>query len=135
MKNRKQTIDKILSTIDWKKIKSYHTKLGIKWEYEVDKQVFKKVPSIPELRDDLSSILNHMLEEELEYISYGSWIVFWVSGDIRVVFRLVDLSFEDAKDARENLQAALADAVKDEDYEKAAIIRDEINNINTKKCQ
>lgn len=133
MKNQKQAIDKILSSIDWKKIKSYHTKLGIKWEIEIDKQLIKRIPSVPELRDDLSSILHHMVEKELDYMSYGSWIIFWINGDIRVVFRLADFSFEDSKMIKEadgkELEEALQKAIDNENYEYAAVIRDEINNI------
>jgi len=134
MKNYKQAIGKVIESIDWKKIKSYHAKLGIQWEYEIDKEIVKKVPSIPELRDELSSILNHMAEEQLDYISYGSWIVFWdveSSHEIRVIFRLADFSFEDSvKPNREKLEVDLQKAVESEDYEYAAVIRDEINNMN-----
>jgi len=134
MKDYKQAIGKVIASIDWRKIKSYHAKLGIKWEYEIDKEIVKKVPSIPELREELSSILNHMAEERLDYISYGSWVVFWdvETHEIRVIFRLADFSFEEAsKPKKEKLEIALQKAVDSEDYEYAAVIRDEINNMNT----
>jgi hypothetical protein len=134
MKDYKQAIGKVIASIDWKKIKSYHAKLGIQWEYEIDKEIVKKVPSIPELRDELSSILNHMAEERLDYISYGSWVVFWdvsASYEIRVIFRLADFSFEDSPSPnKEQLMSSLQKAVESEDYEYAAVIRDEINNMN-----
>jgi hypothetical protein len=135
MKDHKKAINKVLTSIDWRKIKSYHAKLGIRWEYEVDKEIVYKVPSIPELRTELSSILTHMLEENLDYISHGSWVVFWDSdtGDIRVIFRLADFSFEDKNPSKESLEEALKKAVEREDFEYAAVIRDEINNKN--KCQ
>lgn len=134
MKDYKQAIGKVIASIDWRKIKSYHAKLGIKWEYEIDKEIVNKVPSVPELREELSSILNHMAEEQLDYISYGSWVVFWdveASHEIRVIFRLADFSFEESsKPNREKLESALQKAVESEDYEYAAVIRDEINNMN-----
>jgi hypothetical protein len=132
MKDYNKAINRVLSSIDWKKIKSYHAKLGIRWEYEIDKEIVYKVPSIPELRTELSSILSHMMEEQLDYISHGSWVVFWdyESGDIRVIFRLADFSFEDNSGSRESLEDALKKAVEQEDYEYAAVIRDEINNKN-----
>jgi len=132
MKNHNQAIIRVISTIDWRKIKSYHAKLGIKWEYTEDKETVFKVPSIPELKTELTSILNHMGEENLDYISYGSWVIFWdreSACDIRVIFRLADFSFEDSSTtSRENLEELLQKAVESEDFEYAAVIRDEINN-------
>jgi hypothetical protein len=133
MKDVKKAINRVITSIDWRKIKSYHAKLGIRWEYEVDKEIIRKVPSIPELKEELSSILFHMDEENLEYISYGSWVIFWdreTNGDIRVIFRLADFSFEDSAGTKEDLESALQKAVESEDYEYAALIRDEINNKN-----
>lgn len=134
MKNYNQAIGSVTANIDWKKIKSYHTKLGIKWEYTYDKETVYKVPSTPELKTELTSILNHMNEKKLDYISYGSWVVFWdhdSTGDIRVIFRLADFSFENENavaTSRENLEELLANAVKNENFEYAAIIRDQINS-------
>jgi|LakMenE01Jun11ns_1017448.scaffolds.fasta_scaffold9513552_2 hypothetical protein len=132
MKDHKKAINRVLSSIDWRKIKSYHAKLGIKWEYEIDKEIVYRVPNIPELKSELSTILEHMAEEKLDYISHGSWVIFWEpdSGDIRVIFRLADFSFEDHSGSRESLEEALKKAVEREDYEYAAVIRDEINNKN-----
>jgi hypothetical protein len=74
-----------------------------------------------------------MLDQDINYISYGSWIIFWDReegelGDIRVIFRLADFIFEEDKTSAENLQEKLRHAVETEDYEYAAIIRDELKN-------
>jgi hypothetical protein len=56
--------------------------------------------------------------------------VFWdreKNDDIRVIFRLADFSFEDSA-ANEDLENALKKALDSEDYEHAALLRDEINN-------
>jgi len=130
-----QTINKVVSSIDWKKIKSYHAKIGIKWEYVIDKEIAYKVPSIPELKSELASILHHMAEEKLDYISHGSWVIFWEidAGDIRVIFRIADFSFEDYTGTKQSLEADLKNAVDSEDYEVAAVIRDKINKENANR--
>jgi hypothetical protein len=138
MQNYNKAINRVLESIDWRKIKSYHAKLGIRWEYKVDKEIVYKTPSIPELRSELNSIFQHMVEENLDYISYGSWVIFWdreSTGDVRVIFRLADFSFEDSQSAEmttspEELKIALEKALQSENYEYAAQLRDEINNRN-----
>ncbi len=135
MKTEAHYIEKIIHAIDWRKIKSYYKKLEIHWEYQDDKQTVKKTPSVAELKDDFRSILSHMLDQNINYISYGSWIVFWdrdegALGDIRVIFRLADFIFEDDKSSAENLAEKLKKAVESEDYEYAAVIRDELKNIS-----
>lgn len=133
MKNRAQYIEKVIHSIDWRKIKSYYRKLGIRWEYQEDKETVQRTPSVADLKDDFRSILSHMLDQEINYISYGSWIVFWdredgALGDIRVIFRLADFVFEEDKKSAQSLEERLRNAVEREDYEYAAVIRDEIKN-------
>lgn len=133
MKNRTQYIEKVIRSIDWRKIKSYYRKLGIHWEYQEDKELIKRSPSVADLKEDFRSILSHMLDQDISYISYGSWIVFWERendelGDIRVIFRLADFIFEEDKKSAASLQEKLNLAVEQEDYEYAAVIRDEIKN-------
>jgi hypothetical protein len=72
-----KAIDRVIGMIDWAKIKSYHKKLGILWEFTYDKEIIRRTPNIPELKDELRSLLNHMNEEGLNYISHGNWVVFW----------------------------------------------------------
>jgi len=133
MKNRTQYIEKVIHSIDWRKIKSYYRKLGILWEYQEDKETIKRIPSVADLKNDFRSILSHMLDQDINYISYGSWIIFWDReesdlGDIRVIFRLADFIFEEDKKSAAGLEEKLKQAVEREDYEYAAIIRDEIKN-------
>lgn len=134
MNSTKNLIDSVIYSIDWRKIKSFHVKLGIKWTFEFDKQQSERIPTVSELRDDLSKILEHMYERKLQYISYGNWVIFWENhsdnsnGDIRVIFRLADFLFESTEpESKESLESALAKAIESEDYEHAAKIRDVIN--------
>ena len=132
MNHYREAFEKVIQSINWRKIKSYHKKLNITWEIEDDKEIIKRIPSADELRSELRSIFEHMLTEDLSYISYGSWIIFWdreegVSGDIRVIFRLADFIFEEDKQTRRSLELALEKAIEKEDYENAAEIRDALN--------
>lgn len=127
-----KAINRVIGMIDWTKIKSYHKKLGIVWEFNYDKECVRRTPNIPELKEELISLLNHMNEEDLNYISHGNWVVFWDKenssiGDIRVIFRIVDFHFEENKESREVLEAALQQAIEREDYEYAAILRDSLH--------
>jgi len=127
-----RAISRVINMIDWAKIKGYHKKLGILWEFEHDKQIIHRTPNIPELKEELRSLLNHMNEEHLNYISHGSWVVFWERerssiGDIRVIFRIMDFHFEENLQSRESMEAALKQAIEREDYEYAAILRDVLN--------
>jgi hypothetical protein len=132
MNHYREAFEKVIQSIDWRKIKSYHKKLNITWEINDDKEIIKRMPSVEELRGELRSIFEHMITEDLSYISYGSWIIFWdreegVSGDIRVIFRLADFVFEEDKQTRRSLELALEKAIEKEDYENAAEIRDALN--------
>jgi excinuclease UvrABC helicase subunit UvrB len=132
MDHYKDAFEKVIQSINWRKIKTYHKKLNILWEVEDDKQIIKRVPTAGELRDELRSIFEHMLSQDLAYISYGNWIIFWdreesISGDIRAIFRIADFIFEEDKKSLASLEIALAKAVENEDYENAAKIRDTLH--------
>lgn len=132
MDHYKDAFEKVIQSINWQKIKTYHKKLNILWEVEDDKQIIKRVPTVGELRNELRSIFEHMLSQDLAYISYGNWIIFWdreecISGDIRAIFRLADFIFEEDKKSLVSLEIALAKAIENEDYENAAKIRDTLH--------
>lgn len=127
-----RAINRVISMIDWRKIKSYHKKLGIVWEFTYDKETVNRVPNVGELKEELKSLLNHIHEENLSYISHGSWVIFWDReatgiGDIRVIFRVVDFHFEENIKSKESIKAALEKALEREDYEYAAILRDSLH--------
>jgi hypothetical protein len=134
----RKAFERVVQTIDWKKIKSYHKRLNITWEFTEDKNSFKRIPHISELKDELRSIFDHMISEDLNYISYGNWIIFWdkevgAIGNIRVIFRIADFVYEEDKKSKESLELALERAIEKEDYEQAAEIRDELNKKETEK--
>lgn len=132
MNHRVSASERVIQSIDWRKIKSYHKNNNILWEIEDDKTTHKRLPSVAELRDELRSIFSHMMSEDLHYISHGSWIIFWDRedsdiGDIRVIFRLAEFVFEEDKKSKQALEKALEKAVESEDYENAAVLRDALN--------
>jgi hypothetical protein len=129
MNSAGKAIESVLRAIDWKKIKGYHKKLGILWEFTCDKETTQRIPTVAELKDDLRSILHHMHSEELGYISYGNWIIFWehessLVGDIRVIFRVADFHFASTQN-NALLDDALKKAIEQENYEYAAFLRDQ----------
>jgi len=127
-----EAIEKVIQNISWDKIKAYHKKINLYWEFNENDSIVKRIPNIKELQTDLRDIFSYMLEEKLDYISYGNWIIFWEReesiGDIRVIFRLADFIFEEDKISKESLEHALTKAIENEDYEKAAEIRDILNS-------
>lgn len=132
-----KTINQLVKSIDWVRIKSIHKKLNILWEFEDDKQTALRVPTVGELKDEFRSLIQHMNENDLSYVSYENWIIFWEKtedqpfGSLRAVFRLLDYSFtesveEEETSESEDLDAELKIALENEDYEYAALIRDEL---------
>lgn len=145
-------IDIIISKIDWSTIRKYHKKLDIFWEIENEKgDKSLKIHTEKDLKEDLRSILQYMVDEKMEYLSYGNWIIFWnnetvtdeerLLGEIRVIFRISDYTFTDNPEShkqfqknlssldRTKLENLLENAIKEEDYENAAILRDCISAI------
>lgn len=142
-----QRISKILAKVDWTKIQDYHKKLNILWDIEnKDGTVTPQVPDIIDLRNEVEALLLYMFDNDLEYLSYGNWVIFWehedgAFGEIRVIFRLIDYLFTSKEENHspfentksiEDLQEDLDCALKDEDYESAAILRDMIHSLDKK---
>lgn len=139
MESFTKTINRIISTIQWRKIKSFHKKLNILWEFENEEgeDPIQRVPTVLELKDELKSLLRYMKDEDCDYLSYGNWIIFWERGegeigDIRVIFRLADFQYQENPESKDSLEDALQKAIENEDYEYAAIIRDTLQKNENK---
>lgn len=134
MGNIHKAINQIVNAINWRDIKQVHRKLNLLWEFEENEKIIKRIPTINELKDELRSMILHMNDEDLDYISYGSWVIFWERdyddtdnlGGLRLIFRVADFVFEGTphKTKKEILEEALNEAISKEDYEQAAVLRD-----------
>ena len=127
MKAIKNLIEGVIASVDWIKILSYHKKLNILWEFKNDKEICLRIPNIAELKEELRSLLWHMHTENLSYMSYANWVVFWEDEgedlDVRAIFRVADFHYG-KKQRIENIEEELKKALEREDYEKAAFLRD-----------
>jgi len=139
MESFAKTINRIISTIQWRKIKSFHKKLNILWEFENEEgeDPIQRIPTVLELKDELKSLLRYMKDEDCDYLSYGNWVIFWERGegeigDIRVIFRLADFQYQENPETKDSLEDALQKAIENEDYEYAAIIRDTLQKNENK---
>lgn len=128
--NKELIIDYMIDKIDWNKIKSYHKKLNIKWEFSNGDE---KIPDILDLKSGFKEILYQMIEQDLKLIALENWLIYWdrtngLDADLKIIFKLFDIEFLNTKstDELDNLSDLLNKAVESEDYEKAALLRDKI---------
>ena len=143
-------LEQIMGKIDWDSIQDYHEKLNILWDIENNKGAIEpRVPTVNDIQSELSALITYMFDNRIDYLAYGNWVIFCDEEtpdyEVRVIFRLADYVFKD-NDAEENytpfpydktslvrdLSSKLDCAVKDEDYELAAYLRDEIRSIDKK---
>ena len=146
---RKTTvIQKILETLNWDEIQNYHNKLNILWDIENENGTKEtKVPNVSDIKKELCELLFYVTDENLDYLSYGNWIIFTDDEEFRVVFRLNDWIFklDQSKSKtshvpfgglnnlnKEELETTLERALTVEDYELAAELRDAILKIDKK---
>lgn len=143
-------IQKILDSLNWDQIQNYHKKLNILWDIENrDGTKETRIPNVSDIKSELRELLVYVAEEKLDYLSYGNWLIFTDDTEYRVVFRLNDWVFttkrdpnvemfysdsfkENSLDNKEELEEKLKSAIKVENYERAAEIRDAIHKIDKK---
>jgi hypothetical protein len=144
---RKSTmIQTILDSLNWEEIQDYHNKLNILWDIQKEDGTKKTtVPSVFDIKEELNELLQYVTSENLDYLSYGNWIIFAEEDEFRVVFRLNDWVFKrnTIKESipyhvpfisldKDELENTLERALKVEDYELAAELRDAIHKIDKK---
>jgi len=92
-------LQKIIEKIDWEKIEKFYKTFEIYWQFRKDDGEFEsRIPNIKELKKELETILNYMLEKELNFINYENWMIFYDKDDknleeIRIIFKLIDQLF------------------------------------------
>lgn len=139
-------IQTILDSLNWEEIQDYHNKLNILWDIQKEDGTKKTtVPSVFDIKEELNELLQYVTSENLDYLSYGNWIIFAEEDEFRVVFRLNDWVFKrnTIKESipyhvpfisldKDELENTLERALKVEDYELAAELRDAIHKIDKK---
>jgi len=128
----------VLTEINWEEIHRYYTKLNIIWNIESELgKITQKIPSINDLQEEVSQLIDHLYDTHDDYISYGNWIVFLERGEsVRVIFRLADTTISKKESlfsgVQENYDIAVLEnrlriCVSKEEFEEAASLRDKIN--------
>jgi hypothetical protein len=84
----KKLIDGVISSIDWDQITKFYKILNKKIGYEhvKIKGIIRndKVTS-ESIKDELSKVLEYIIENDLPEMSYGPWVILWVNGEWEIV--------------------------------------------------
>ena len=84
----KKLIDGVISSIDWDQITKFYKILNKKIGYEQVKikGIIRndKVTS-ESIKDELSKVLEYIIENDLPEMSYGPWVILWVNGEWEIV--------------------------------------------------
>ena len=84
----KKLIDGVISSIDWDQITKFYKILNKKIGYEQVKikGIIRndKVTS-ESIKDELSRVLEYIIENDLPEMSYGPWVILWVNGEWEIV--------------------------------------------------
>lgn len=140
--NREKMIQEVVKTINWNRIKYFHTVFGIKWQFEEkDGHIIERFPTISELKEELRSLLQFVISKNTKTLDYGNWLIFWTdeeqaakeglsSARIEAIFSLEETFVIDNSTSNEDgveiLENKLDEAIKLEKYEEAAKLRDKI---------
>ena len=147
--NYERMINDVIKTINWSRVKYFHTVFGIKWQFsEKSGYVVERFPTIAELKQELKTLLEFIINKNLRTIDYSNWLIYWTdeetakreglhSARIEAVFSLEDaLVIDSANENHPNVISELKQKMKDalslEKYEEAARIRDRILSIEEK---
>jgi hypothetical protein len=138
-------LDKALKKISWKTIYEYYKKSRIEWKFqdENDQEVYR-LPTLEEIKDDLICAINFVFSRNLASMDYGNWIIYWTDqgtaeqlgmggAQLEVLFVLTgalinkEEEFESKEISNLTIEDNLQLALKNEDYELAARLRDQMN--------
>lgn len=144
-------LDKALKKISWKTIYDYYKKAKIEWKFkdEQDNDIYR-LPTLQEVKDDLINAINFVFSRNLASMDYGNWIIYWTDAatseslgmegaQLEVLFVLTGalINNEEELESKEISNLSIEDnlqmALKNEDYELAARLRDQMNKIQKKQ--
>lgn len=84
----KRLIDGVISSIDWDQIAKFYKILNKKIGYEQVKIkgiVRNDKITIDSLKDELSKVLEYVIDNDLGEMSYGPWLIVWNNGEWEIV--------------------------------------------------
>ena len=132
-------INEVVKSINWSRIKYFHQVFQIRWQFEEKNgHIIERFPTISELKEELKSLLRFVITKNTKTLDYGNWIIFWTNGEednssnnskLEAIFSLEECFVIDNNLDADNisiLENKLEDAVKNENYEEAVILRDVI---------
>lgn len=157
-KEFKKMINETLKSIDWEKITKFYENRTLIWIAEKNikgnKSIRSSIPTILDLKNELKSILVYIIDSNLPEYSYSHWTIFWFEGDdeigsqLEVIFSPIrffisetknEMSIKNIKEPYmsteeeiKKLSISLQKAVKEENYELCAELRDKIIELENK---
>ena len=84
----KRLIDGVISSIDWDQIAKFYKVLNKKIGYEQVKikGIIRNDKATPEsIKEEVSKVLEYIIENDLPEMSYGPWVILWVNGEWEIV--------------------------------------------------
>jgi hypothetical protein len=84
----KRLIEGIISSIDWDQIAKFYKVLNKKIGYEQVKIkgiVRNDKITTDSLKDELSRVLEYVIDNDLPEMSYGPWLIIWTNGEWEIV--------------------------------------------------
>jgi hypothetical protein len=84
----KKLIDGVISSIDWDQITKFYKILNKKIGYEQVKIkgiIRNDRVTSESIKDELSRVLEYIIENDLPEMSYGPWVILWVNGEWEIV--------------------------------------------------
>ena len=138
--NHEKMIQEVVKTINWNKVRYFHTVFGIKWQFEEKEgHIVERFPTIGELKEELKSLLKFAISRNTKTLDYGNWIIFWTdeeaaskegltSARLEAIFSLEETFVIDTENDStvKVLESKLEEAINKEKYEEAAVLRDKI---------
>lgn len=84
----KRLIDGVISSIDWDQIVKFYKVLNKKIGYEQVKikGIIRNDKITPDsIKDELSRVLEYVIDNDLPEMSYGPWLIIWTNGEWEIV--------------------------------------------------
>lgn len=138
-------ISEIIRNINWNRIRHFHQALDVKWQFKDQKgHIVERAPTITELKEELRSLTKFVMVEDEKTLETGSWLIKWKknttedTNSVLEVFFILDEAYSiheheiKTNVSIDKLNEELEIAVKNEDYERAAKIRDLISSYTEK---